>query len=164
MYIGFQGDKIKYYGEKIIDATLYKLDRIEETELEYILDGDKYVLKDEEWEHKEADKEHERLQALSMTRSDFFDAMILAFNLNEAELRVVVEQVIGRLNVADNQAKIALNNYDNALNFYRKHALFDLLNNVEIQVNDELTLVFTSEIWDKFFDTKDYTELYPAIK
>lgn len=66
MYIGFQGDKIKYYGEKLIDTGLYNLDRIEQTELEYVLDGDEYILKDEAWERKEAEKRKEDFE------TDFF--------------------------------------------------------------------------------------------
>ena len=93
-------------------------------------------------EEEQEEQEHERIQALYMTRSDFFDGFILAFNLGQ----------------------VALNNFDNALNFYRKHALFTLLNNVEIPISEGITLVFTSDIWDKFFETKDYKELQKAIQ
>jgi hypothetical protein len=111
-----------------------------------------------------AQKERERLDTLSMTRSDFFDGMIMAFGLGQAELRVLVEQILNSINITDVQIKVALNNFDNALNFYRKHTLFTLLNSVEIPINENVTLVFTAEIWDKFFDTKDYHELQKAIK
>lgn len=118
----------------------------------------------DEWKKKQAQKERERLDSLFMTRSDFFDGMIMAFGLGQAELRVIIEQILNSINITDVEIKVALNNYDNALNFYRKHTLFTLLNNVEIPVSDEMTLIFTSDIWDKFFDTKDYTELQKAIK
>ena len=120
----------------------------------------------EAWGYTEEEKEeqeHERIQALSMTRSDFFDGMIMAFGLGQAELRVVIENILNSINITDVEIKVALNNYDNALNFYRKHTLFTLLNNVEIPINEDLTLLFTSDIWDKFFDTKDYNELRKAI-
>ena len=98
-----------------------------------------------------------------MTRSDFFDGFILAFNLGQVELRAIVEQILNSINITDAQIKVALNNFDNALNFYRKHTLFTLLNGIEIPISENITLVFTSDIWDKFFDTKDYKELQKAI-
>lgn len=113
-------------------------------------------------EEKEA-IERARLDALYMTRSDFFDGMIMAFGLDSKELRAIVENVLGQINITPVQIRVALNNYDNALNFYRKHPLFTLLNNVPIEAG-EINLIFTSDIWDKFFDTKDYTELQKAIQ
>lgn len=121
----------------------------------------------EAWGYTEEEKqeqEHERIQGLFMTRSDFFDGFIMAFNLGQTELRAIVENILNQINITDVQIKVALNNYDNALNFYRKHTLFTLLNNVEIPINEDSTLLFTSDIWDKFFDTKDYHELQKAIQ
>lgn len=132
---------------------------IEETEIEYQLYNGKY-LTPEEIEQQE----HERIQALYMTRSDFFDGFILAFNLGQIELRAIVEQILNSINITDIQIKVALNNFDNALNFYRKHTLFTLLNGVNIPISETMYLVFTSDIWDKFFDTKDYKELQKAIQ
>ena len=114
-------------------------------------------------EEEKKEQEHERIQTLYMTRSDFFDGFILAFNLGQVELRAIVEQILNSINITDVEIKVALNNFDNALNFYRKHALFTLLNGVEIPISEGITLVFTSDIWDKFFDTKDYKELQKAI-
>lgn len=119
---------------------------------------------EEEKREQEEQAEKERIQALYMTRSDFFDGFIMAFNLGQVELRAIVEQILNSINITDVEIKVALNNYDNALNFYRKHTLFTLLNNVEIPISEDITLVFTSDIWDKFFDTKDYRELQKAIK
>lgn len=112
---------------------------------------------------EQQEQEHERIQALSMTRSDFFDGMIMAFGLDSKELRVIVENVLGQINITPVQVRVALNNYDNALNFYRKHTLFTLINNVQIPISETMYLLFTDDIWDKFFDTKDYHELQKAI-
>ena len=130
---------------------------IEETDIEYQLYDGQYLTPEEI-----AAKKRERLDELSMTRSDFFDGMIMAFGLDSKELRVIVENVLGQINITPVQIRVALNNYDNALNFYRKHTLFTLLNNVPIEL-PEVVLIFTSDIWDKFFDTKDYKELQKAI-
>ena len=49
MFLGWQRGKIKFYTEERLDENLYRLDRIEETDQEYVLslDGTEYVLKDE---------------------------------------------------------------------------------------------------------------------
>ena len=120
----------------------------------------------EAWGYTEEEKEEQekaRILELSMTRSDFFDGMIMAFGLDSKELRVIVENVLGQINITPVQIRVALNNYDNALNFYRKHTLFTLINNVQIPINETMYLLFTNEIWDKFFVTKDYHELQKAI-
>ena len=127
-------------------------------------------LTEQEKREQEEQREKERIQALYMTRSDFFDGFIMAFNLGQSELRAIVEQILNSINITDVEIKVALNNYDNALNFYRKHTLFTLLSAVEIPINEEMTLVFTSDIWDKFFDETNkrnpeaYKELQKAIK
>jgi len=56
MYLGYQNGQIKFYTEQPLDQELYNLDKIEETDLEYILDGEEYVLKDEAWEAEQAEK------------------------------------------------------------------------------------------------------------
>lgn len=121
----------------------------------------------EAWGYTEEEKqeqEYERIQGLSMTRSDFFDGMIMAFGLGQTELRAIVEQILNSINITPIEIKVALNNYDNALNFYRKHTLFTLINGVNIPINETTYLLFTSDIWDKWFDTKDYKELQKAIQ
>lgn len=130
-----------------------------------IIDGEFVDITDtEEYKEKQAQKERERLNELYMTRSDFFDGMIMAFGLDSKELRVIIENVLNSINITPVQIRVALNNYDNALNFYRKHTLFTLINNVQIPVSETMYLLFTDEIWDKFFDTKDYKELQKAIQ
>ena len=54
MYLGYQGNKIKFYTEEELSAELYNLDKSEYTEDEYILDGDEYVLNDAEYKKKQA--------------------------------------------------------------------------------------------------------------
>lgn len=146
---------INFYNEALELPDDYK-------EGKYIVVNDELVL-NPEWEEEQAQKERERLYTLCMTRSDFFDGMIMAFGLDSKELRVIVENVLGSINITPVQIRVALNNYDNALNFYRKHTLFELINGVEIPVSEDKYLLFTAEIWDKFFDTKDYHELQQAI-
>lgn len=134
-----------------------------EDNLRYIWNGTK-VIENPNYEQEKQKREKERIANLYMTRSDFFDNIIMAFGLEQKELRVIIEQILNKIDITNIEIKIALNNYDNALNFYRKHTLFTLLNKVEIPISDTMTLLFTDDIWDKFFDTKNYKELQKAIK
>lgn len=167
MYLGYKDEKIKFYTEQPLDTTLYGIDRIEETDKEYVLDGEEYVLKDEAWEDKQAQKEKERIQELYMTRNDFFDATIRAFGADEDDLLIALSGTITPMSLDNIEQKIALNNYKNALNFYRKHPLFTILSNVPIRISEALTITITPGQWDKFFDETDkknpdaYKELLP---
>lgn len=71
MYLGYQNGKIKFYTSQPLDLDFYNLDKVEETDLEYVLDGDEYVLKDEAWEEKQAQKERERIGNLTCTKRVF---------------------------------------------------------------------------------------------
>lgn len=143
MYLGYQNGKIKFYTETKLDTALYNIDKVEETQDEYVFDGEEYVLKDEAWEEKQAQKERERLDKLSMTRGDVFEALILAKGLGKAQIRAMIEQA-----ELDTVTKaLYLNRFDEALEFYRGYPIFDMLGQV---------LGITTEMLDKFFETKDY--------
>lgn len=170
MFANIRNDKIIDFNCEYLDDDIIRVETTEEIYNAYLEDKLKVVYHDGEvilnpnYEEEKQQQEHERIQALSMTRSDFFDGFILAFGLGQTELRAIVENILNQINITDVEIKVALNNFDNALNFYRKHTLFTLLNNVEIPISETMTLVFTSDIWDKFFDTKDYHELQKAIQ
>lgn len=133
----------------------------------------KYIVKNGElvlnpnYEAQKAQEERERIQGLFMTRSDFFDATIKAFGADEDDLLIAISGTITPMSLDNIEQKIALNNYKNALNFYRKHPLFTILSNVPIQISEALTITITSEQWDKFFDETNkknpdaYKELLP---
>lgn len=120
-----------------------------------------------DYENEEAQKELERIKELFMTRSDFFDGTIRAFGVGQEELRLAIIATLGNLPVNEIEKKVALNNYDNALNFYRKHPLFDMLSDVEIPIGENVAITITSEQWDNFFNETDkdnqeaYKELLP---
>lgn len=56
MFLGYQQGKIKYYVEKPLNSSIYNVDRWEETQDEYVLDGNEYVIKDEAWEEEQTKK------------------------------------------------------------------------------------------------------------
>lgn len=169
MYLGYQNGLIKFYTTKRLDPVFYNLDKVERTQDEYVLDGDRYVLKDEAWEQEQAAKEAARIQTLSMTRSDFFDGTIKAFGADSDDLLTAIQAVLVNIQITDLEKKVAINNYKNALNFYRKHPLFTLLSDVPIPVGNNVTITITSQQWDRFFDETDkknpnaYRELLPTV-
>ena len=90
-----------------------------------------------------AQEERERLDMLSMTRGDVFEALILAKGLTKPQIRAMIEQA-----ELDTVTKaLYLNRFDEALEFYRGYPIFDML---------WQALRISSEMLDKFFETKDY--------
>lgn len=53
MFLGYQDNKIKFYTVQPLDKGLYNLDKVEETDKEYVLIDDEYVLYDEKQKAKE---------------------------------------------------------------------------------------------------------------
>ena len=104
---------------------------------------DKCPMKSDEEKAKE---ERERLDNLSMTRGDVFEALIFAKGLGKAQIRTMIEQA--KLDTVTKA--LYLNRFDEALEFYRGYPIFDMLGQA---------LGITSEMLDKFFDTKDYHNL-----
>jgi hypothetical protein len=155
MYLGYQNGKIKFYTEAELSAEFYNLDKVEYTDKEYVLDGEEYVLKDEAWEEKQKQAEKERIQELSMTRSDFFDGTIMAWGVGQDELLVLIQGLLATLPLEDVKKLIAINNFKNALNFYRKHDLLKMLVNIPIQLTETIQVILTDESLDKFFDEVD---------
>ena len=97
-------------------------------------------------------EEKARIQELFMTRSDFFDGTIDAWGIGEDELLLVIQQLLGSLPFANNTKLKALNNFKNALNFYRKHTLFNLLVGHPIPLTENIQITLTNEALDKYFD------------
>lgn len=145
-----------------IKATL-KQPYTEEERIEFIVEynhNQGYVIEETETElqalgyteEELAQQEHERIQELFMTRSDFFDGTIDAWSIGEDELLLVIKQVLDLLPFDEKTERKALNNFKNALNFYRKHTLFSLLVGNPIKLTDTIQVTLTDEALDKFFD------------
>ena len=157
MYLGYQNGKIKFYTEEMLNPNFYQLERTVFTNEEYVYDADdeEYVLKDEAWEERQVQKEKARIQELFMTRSDFFDGTIQAWGVGQDELLVLVQGLLATLPIEDVKKLMAVNNFKNALNFYRKHDLFKMLVNIPIQLTETIQVILTDESLDKFFDEVD---------
>ena len=109
----------------------------------------------EEYEAEKAKQEAERIQSLYMTRSDFFDGTIQAWGVGQDELLILIQNLLATLPIENVKKLIAVNNFKNALNFYRKHDLFTMLSNIPIPLTETMQVTITSEHWDKFFDETD---------
>lgn len=103
-------------------------------------------------EEEIAEQKKARIQELSMTRSDFFDGTIMAWGVGQDELLVLIQALLATLPIEDVKKLIAINNFRNALNFYRKHDLFKMLVNIPIQLTETIQVILTDEALDKFFD------------
>ena len=102
--------------------------------------AEKCPMKTDEQKEKE---ERERLDKLSMTRGDVFEALILARGLTKPQIRAMIEQA----ELDDITKALYLNRFDEALDFYRGFPVFDMLGQV---------LGVTPKQLDDFFETKDY--------
>lgn len=110
---------------------------------------------DPDYEEKQRQKEKARIQTLSMTRSDFFDGTIRAFGVDDAALLQIVQAVVAQAELPEVEKQVAINNFKNALNFYRKHPLFTMLSGTPIPMPSNTTVIITAEQWDTFFDETD---------
>lgn len=122
------------------ETALYALEPWEKLEVDEVIDNT------EEYEAEQAKKERERLNNLSMTRGDVFEALILAKGLGKAQVRTMIENA----ELDETTKLLYLNRFDEALEFYRGYPIFDLLGT---------QLDITPQMLDEFFETKDYTKL-----
>ena len=150
MYLGYKDEKIKFYTEQPLDTTLYGIDRIEETDEEYVLDGEQYILKDEAWEEKQAQKEAERIAHLSLTRGDVLRGLLLAKGVTKEQISQMIEAMPTSSQEQIVVKELAKIDFEDALNFYRGVPLIDTIG---------LQLGITKEQLDEFFETGDYRYL-----
>lgn len=137
MFLGYQENKIKYYVEQPLNPSIYNVDRWEETNEEYVLDGDEYVLKNEEWEERQAQKEKERIAKLSLTKREVFLALYKAKGLTPEMIRS---------QITDTEALIE---FDYATEYFRFNPLIDKIG---------LMLGYSSEDIDYLFEHKQLPE------
>ena len=144
-----QDEKIVLVDENLerLQNTIAIMPQYEDLEIKEVEEG--YVIYNfelmtiEEKEAKETQKERERLDKLSMTRGDVFEALILAKGLTKPQIRAMIEQA-----ELDTMTKaLYLNRFDEALDFYRGFPVFDMLGQA---------LGVTPKQLDDFFETKDY--------
>lgn len=131
MYLGYQNGKIKFYTEELLDSKFYQLDTQEYTDKEYVLDGEEFVLKDNEWKNKQLLIEADKISKLSLTKRELFLCLYKALGITPESIRA---------SILENQE--ALIEFDYAEKYYRGNPLVESLG---------LALGLTSEIIDKIF-------------
>ena len=147
MYIGYQNGKIKFYTEEMLNPNFYQLDRQEYTDKEYVLDGEEYVLKDEAWEEKQAQKERERIAKLYLTGADVERGIYQAKGMDFDDIVEMVTQLQPEgLDIKALKIELKANN------FYRGNPYVSAIGGL---------LGFTIGQLDKFFEFNDYTYLIP---
>lgn len=99
MYLGYQNNKIKFYTEGQLDPILYNLDMVEETELEYVLEGNEYVIKDEDWEERERKRERKRLDALTLTPADVERALYKEKQMDFDDLKALIAEQLPTVDI-----------------------------------------------------------------
>ena len=103
------------------------------------------------YEDEKAQKERERLDKLSMTRGDVFEALILAKGLTKPQIRAMIENA----ELDDITKALYLNRFDEALNFYRGFPVFNMLGQA---------LGITPKQLDDFFMDGNYEHLLPVTQ
>ena len=158
-YIYLENDKLSGAGQaRQLTEGVENMEVTEEVYNSFIAEPSKYIwdvdkqelIENPNYEEEQAQKERERLNLLSMTRGDMFEAIILAFGKTKADIRSMIENVEG---LTDIERALYLNRFDEALDFYRGYPAVDLIGKM---------LGVSSEQLDKFFETKDYTYLLPS--
>ena len=94
---------------------------IKEVEEGYVI-YDFEIMTVEEKEAKETQKERKRLDNLSMTRGDVFEALILARGLTKPQIRAMIENA----ELDDITKALYLNSFYDSLDFYRGFPVFDM--------------------------------------
>ena len=141
MYLGYQNGKIKFYTEEMLDEAFYNLEKVEEAELEYVLDGEEYVLKDEAWEEKQAQVQRERIAKLYLTGADVERGIYQVVGMDFDDILVYITEL--KPEGLDIKAlKIELK----ANHFYRGNPYVDIVGEL---------LGFSKTQLDKFFETND---------
>ena len=115
MFLGYQNGKIKFYTEERLDERFYNLEKIVETDAEYVLDGEEYVLKDSVWEEKQAQEEQARVNKLTCTKR-VFALMLGELGISYTQLKELI--------ASNEQAQLE---WDLCVELERGNALLDIM-------------------------------------
>ncbi|MBE7710863.1 MAG: hypothetical protein E7Z92_01850 [Cyanobacteria bacterium SIG31] len=137
MYLGYQKNRIVSYTKSPIDKVLYNLDRIEETEKEYVLDGEEYVLKNEAWEEKQAQQEEERIAKLKLTKREVFLALYKDCGITPQQIKS---------GITDEEALIE---FEYANEYYRGNPLITTIGSSLGYSKEQLDYLFENKSFEK---------------
>ncbi len=147
MFLGFQEGKVKFYTENELDKKIYNIEKSIETQDEYVYDADteEYVLNDETYKEKQAQKERERIGNLYLTRADVERGIYQAKGMDFDDILAFVTQLQPQgLDIKALKIELKANH------FYRGNPYVSAIGQL---------LGFTEEQLDKFFETNDWHTL-----
>ena len=142
--------------QRLQNTLLFKPDckdlEVKTSDIDIVLyDGEYYFITDEEYKQKQK----ENIAKLHLTRGDVFRGLLQARGVTRAQLRQIINNLPEENQEQAITKEMALIDFDEALEFYRGNALIETVGEM---------LGITSEMMDKFFETKDYRELQKAIQ
>lgn len=149
MYLGYQGDKIKFYVAEQLDSVMYNITKWEETEDEYVMEDDTWVIKDAEWEERERQRKRAELDAKTLTPADIERALYKAKGMDFEDLKVFIHEQLPTLDIKGIAIEFRAKDFWRGAKF-NGMKLFDVVGQL---------LGYTSEDMDYLFEHK---ELPPA--
>ena len=157
MYLGYQDGKVKFFVEKVKNPEFYPDTTWVETQDEYILNDDmtEYIKKPDNYEEILAQKERDRINALSLTSADveralykakgidFDDVVELAKQANEVQTVSFDDEPANKIDIKELKIELKANS------FYRGHPYIAQIGKL---------LGYTSEELDYLFENKQFPE------
>lgn len=135
MFLGYQNGKVKFYTELPLEKNVYNIDKIEETDLEYVLDDEQYVLKNDFWLKKQHKKETERIAKLKLSKREVFLEIYKDKGITPDDIKA---------KITNPEALIEL---EYANEYYRGNPLVDIIG---------ASLGYSKEDLDYFFENKTF--------
>lgn len=140
MFLSYQNGKIVGYTKEPQDLVLYALEKVVETQDEYVLSDDEteYILKPDDWEEQQKQKERERISMLCLTAADVERAIYKAKGLDFEDIISLVQDNP----LIDIKAlKIELK----ANNFYRGNPYVEQIGTMLGYTSDDLDYLFENK-------------------
>ncbi len=155
MFLGYQGEKIKFYTEQQLDVSAYNLDKIEETDDEYVLSTDRteYVLKTQEWEDEQAEiRQKEFYQKFMLTSLGNYRLEPKGYANAQQSFDVIDKQVSKRGALTQDIAQLVI--FYSTPNFYNAE---ECTEEWLLQHQTNIQPMSKSE-WDELYD--EFSTLY----
>ena len=153
MYLSYQNGRINAYTEEPQDLVLYNLDKVEETDDEYVLENDEYVLVDEAYYERKTKEREEAFYKEFISTSLGNYRLVPKGYANAQQSIDLVDRFVTKMGSLNEQLVTMMIFYKTP-DFTKPEQCTEkwLLNN---QYNPE---TMTQEEWDKFYF--EFSQLY----
>lgn len=128
MFLGYQNNKIKFYVEQPFEEPTIEM--WEETDIEYALKEDEYVIKDEAYEQWKQEQERQELNLLSLTKREVFLAIYRDKGITPEQIKAMITN------------PEALIEFDYSEKFYRGNPLIDSIGSALGYTTEQLDYLF----------------------